>query len=426
MQSLSFRSRTCLALDVLNFETMQEDEPPTAHSPTDSATNPPTNTETNSPTDPPTNPPTNTKTNSPTDPPTNPPTNSNTNVPTDAATDSNANTATNPTAYSKANAPTDPATHSNADAATNPNTNAPTDAATDSNANTSTNPMAYSKANTTTDPATHSNADAATNPNTNAPTDAATDPYANTSTNPTAYSKANAPTDPATHSRADAATNCIADPSTDSTTPTPRPTPTPTPRPTQDVNPENKYVRRMKPGQKCEAPYRNIESASACKAAFDDLVYVAKKAESILPVSYSFEPKGCYSTCFTEHAGYHCRKFNGHPSGNGKGSDGALLVVCKTREGYERVMESNQTCRSQGYTDITSVEECKVAFDATEYEEKRMEAVKSVSFSWEPKGCYSKCFDPWGGYYCRHFNNHATGNGAGSDGDSTFLLCEAN
>eukprot|EP00927_Polykrikos_kofoidii_P085176 TRINITY_DN918_c1_g1_i4.p1 TRINITY_DN918_c1_g1~~TRINITY_DN918_c1_g1_i4.p1 ORF type:complete len:398 (+),score=40.06 TRINITY_DN918_c1_g1_i4:74-1267(+) len=396
MQSLSFRSRTCLALDVLNFETMQEDEPPTAHSPTDSATNPPTNTETNSPTDPPTNPPTNTKTNSPTDPPTNPPTNSNTNVPTDAATDSNANTATNPTAYSKANAPTDPATHSNADAATNPNTNAPTD-----------------------------NADAATNPNTNAPTDAATDPYANTSTNPTAYSKANAPTDPATHSRADAATNCIADPSTDSTTPTPRPTPTPTPRPTQDVNPENKYVRRMKPGQKCEAPYRNIESASACKAAFDDLVYVAKKAESILPVSYSFEPKGCYSTCFTEHAGYHCRKFNGHPSGNGKGSDGALLVVCKTREGYERVMESNQTCRSQGYTDITSVEECKVAFDATEYEEKRMEAVKSVSFSWEPKGCYSKCFDPWGGYYCRHFNNHATGNGAGSDGDSTFLLCEA-
>eukprot|EP00927_Polykrikos_kofoidii_P085175 TRINITY_DN918_c1_g1_i3.p1 TRINITY_DN918_c1_g1~~TRINITY_DN918_c1_g1_i3.p1 ORF type:complete len:398 (+),score=40.15 TRINITY_DN918_c1_g1_i3:74-1267(+) len=397
MQSLSFRSRTCLALDVLNFETMQEDEPPTAHSPTDSATNPPTNTETNSPTDPPTNPPTNTKTNSPTDPPTNPPTNSNTNVPTDAATDSNANTATNPTAYSKANAPTDPATHSNADAATNPNTNAPTD-----------------------------NADAATNPNTNAPTDAATDPYANTSTNPTAYSKANAPTDPATHSRADAATNCIADPSTDSTTPTPRPTPTPTPRPTQDVNPENKYVRRMKPGQKCEAPYRNIESASACKAAFDDLVYVAKKAESILPVSYSFEPKGCYSTCFTEHAGYHCRKFNGHPSGNGKGSDGALLVVCKTREGYERVMESNQTCRSQGYTDITSVEECKVAFDATEYEEKRMEAVKSVSFSWEPKGCYSKCFDPWGGYYCRHFNNHATGNGAGSDGDSTFLLCEAN
>ena len=48
----------------------------------------------------------------------------------------------------------------------------------------------------------------------------------------------------------------------------------------------------------------------------------------------------------------------------------------------------------------------------------------SVSYSFRPKGCYSKCYSAGTGYYCASFNTHAIGNGEGTDtGNDQYIYC---
>jgi hypothetical protein len=104
------------------------------------------------------------------------------------------------------------------------------------------------------------------------------------------------------------------------------------------ITPEAAYVRITSDGQTCTgAGYYDIESRADCAAAFDELQLVGKGSSTqfqVDSVSYSFKPKGCYSECYSSYAGWFCRGFNTHPTGNGEGVDTAnnRFVLCATTQ----------------------------------------------------------------------------------------------
>eukprot|EP00927_Polykrikos_kofoidii_P084195 TRINITY_DN8811_c0_g1_i4.p1 TRINITY_DN8811_c0_g1~~TRINITY_DN8811_c0_g1_i4.p1 ORF type:complete len:485 (-),score=65.08 TRINITY_DN8811_c0_g1_i4:47-1501(-) len=187
-----------------------------------------------------------------------------------------------------------------------------------------------------------------------------------------------------------------------------------------------RFTRRMLAGEACDGKFASIETPEECEAAFEALHDTEKRMEKIWPVRLAFEPKGCYSKCFSEFAGHHCRRFN--EKGHGRGSDGRVAMLCKKKsaeglERYVRVSEARATCQSKDYADITDVTECSEAFKATRHD-KEADEVQVVYRSRKPKGCYSDCFDRDTGYYCRTFNRHKVGSGDTSDGNNRFLLCK--
>ena len=85
---------------------------------------------------------------------------------------------------------------------------------------------------------------------------------------------------------------------------------------------------------------------------------------------------------------------------------------------FVRLTEDGQTCASSGHMDIATAADCVAAFDALEYPGKSShsyEEVDTESRSFKPRGCYSQCFSDVAGYFCRAFNEHPTGSGAGVD-----------
>jgi hypothetical protein len=187
---------------------------------------------------------------------------------------------------------------------------------------------------------------------------------------------------------------------------------------------------RINAGEKCDSNLRRpIDNLLDCKTAFHALRLKEKENEKIQNATAIWKPKGCSSSCFNEHSGHFCRVFNNHPTGDGKGAAGGLVLLCKnnsahnSRDKYARITSEGETCKSADLSDISTFEDCKEAFEEEKYHEKRSEHVRVVSNPREPKGCFSECFDGWSGYSCRKFNEHATGNGAGSD-NFRKVLCE--
>jgi hypothetical protein len=94
----------------------------------------------------------------------------------------------------------------------------------------------------------------------------------------------------------------------------------------------------MVEGQTCASQgYDDIESYSECDDAFDYLV-VPKESTSYEHVDnggWSFYPKGCFSQCYSAYAGYFCRKFNSHSTGDGTGTDVSedIYIICRNPEG---------------------------------------------------------------------------------------------
>jgi hypothetical protein len=219
--------------------------------------------------------------------------------------------------------------------------------------------------------------------------------------------------------------------------PTPQPTPKPTPSPTTPTTTtitrqrqeDRKSWIRLDAGKKCELPFqRPIDNLADCEAAFDALK-VSKEYEQIERVTSQYRPKGCSSSCYDNHWGHSCRRFNDHRTGNGKSAYGKVFFLCKNNsahstDNFVRVLsEGTKTCKSEDLSDIETIEECENAFEEEKHHEKTAEKIRVGSFAREPKGCYSDCFDVWDGYTCRKFNEHATGNDARS-ARSRNVLCE--
>eukprot|EP00927_Polykrikos_kofoidii_P058476 TRINITY_DN52_c0_g1_i2.p1 TRINITY_DN52_c0_g1~~TRINITY_DN52_c0_g1_i2.p1 ORF type:complete len:462 (+),score=37.43 TRINITY_DN52_c0_g1_i2:73-1386(+) len=226
--------------------------------------------------------------------------------------------------------------------------------------------------------------------------------------------------------------------------PTPRPTPTPTQRPTtlsttttllpatttkrRRLGEKKSFVRLGGDGETCEVSgFRSIEDQSECKGAFDALAHASKSLEVIQEQNNKYNPKGCYSTCFDEHSGYYCRKFNAHSQGQGWKPTDNTVMLCHNSLGSSSTdkfvrIAGGITCSSQQLADIETLEHCKEAFAEEKHKQKLAERVALVRTSREPKGCYSDCFDAWDGYTCRKFNEHSEGNSQGTDG-SRYLLC---
>eukprot|EP00927_Polykrikos_kofoidii_P018539 TRINITY_DN185_c0_g2_i2.p1 TRINITY_DN185_c0_g2~~TRINITY_DN185_c0_g2_i2.p1 ORF type:complete len:490 (-),score=74.65 TRINITY_DN185_c0_g2_i2:284-1753(-) len=186
-----------------------------------------------------------------------------------------------------------------------------------------------------------------------------------------------------------------------------------------------RYVRQKVAGEKCDGQFRAIDTLEKCEEAFADLKFASKELERITAVEQSFAPKGCYSRCFSEFAGHHCRNFNSHP--NAEPLPGSWKnMLCKDATGhFVRLDEAHASCGRNNYTDITNIEDCALAFESLRYVDKESEKVMEVSYRSQPKGCFSSCFDEFHGFGCRKFNRHRTGSGEGSDGNSRFVLCEA-
>ena len=76
--------------------------------------------------------------------------------------------------------------------------------------------------------------------------------------------------------------------------------------------------------------------------------------------------------------------------------------------------------------EITSLADCSAAIAAanTAIGTAGYGTVSSVSYSFDPKGCYSSCYSDYTGYFCGRFNTHATGSGLGTDtGNNRYLHC---
>merc|ERR1719329_998074 len=187
-----------------------------------------------------------------------------------------------------------------------------------------------------------------------------------------------------------------------------------------------RFTRRMFAGEACDGGLASIETPEECQAALDALSDPDKRMERVTSVSVPFEPKGCYSKCFSEFVGHHCRRFN--EKGNGRGANGRFIMMCKNEsaqglERFARVSEKGATCQSKDYVDITNVAECSEAFKAATYD-KGANKVRVVYSGRKPKGCYSDCRDRDMGFYCRTFNRHGKGSGHATNGMSRFLVCK--
>jgi hypothetical protein len=110
--------------------------------------------------------------------------------------------------------------------------------------------------------------------------------------------------------------------------------------------PDCSYVRIMANGETCASSgHADVSSLAECEAAFAEQEHAGKrsseKTSANLAVSaqnFSFVPKGCHSSCFSDSSGYFCRTFNSHASGSGEGSssvDGVdhkqLYVLCRAK-----------------------------------------------------------------------------------------------
>jgi hypothetical protein len=209
---------------------------------------------------------------------------------------------------------------------------------------------------------------------------------------------------------------------------TPKTTTTTTIRPKVIKRARKSWVR-LNAGEKCDSNLHTpIDNLADCKTAFHVLKLKEKQNEQIKNVTAIWKPKGCSSNCFNEHSGHFCRFFNDHPTGNGKGGAQELVLLCKNNSAqtfgdkYARISSEGETCKSANLSDVDTFEDCAEAFEEETYHAKGSEHVHVVSNPREPKGCFSDCFDAWDGYSCRKFNEHATGNGAGSD-NSRKVLC---
>jgi hypothetical protein len=170
---------------------------------------------------------------------------------------------------------------------------------------------------------------------------------------------------------------------------------------------------RLPGGEKCDSPlYRPIDDFIDCIRAFRDLKVEQTNAD-IISTTDSGKPKGCSSSCFDRGSDHVCRAFNNHPTGNRKGADAKLFLLCKNesaqygRGKFPRITTEGETCESENLRDVETFEECKQAFIEEMYRRKKSEYIAMVSNPSEPNGCYSDCFDTWGGYSCRKFNKHA-------------------
>lgn len=83
---------------------------------------------------------------------------------------------------------------------------------------------------------------------------------------------------------------------------------------------DNVYVRLTTEGTTCESESLHaIETTDDCREAIEALECPNKASqdyEEVSEVSYSFRPKGCYSNCYSDFAGFFCRMFNSHATGD--------------------------------------------------------------------------------------------------------------
>merc|ERR1719198_2894598 len=73
------------------------------------------------------------------------------------------------------------------------------------------------------------------------------------------------------------------------------------------------FVRLQKDGSTCAseglAPINNYDM---CETAIAKANALSGKpgSGSLFRVSYSFDPSGCYTSCYNEEKGFHCGRFN--------------------------------------------------------------------------------------------------------------------
>ena len=84
-------------------------------------------------------------------------------------------------------------------------------------------------------------------------------------------------------------------------------------------------------------------------------------------MSYSFRPKGCYSSCYSDYTGYFCGYFNTHSTGNGEGTDTGndQYIHCRSSDngmggtyspsGTNRAANAQAACESHCGTCTTSM-----------------------------------------------------------------------
>eukprot|EP00930_Biecheleria_cincta_P105855 TRINITY_DN988_c0_g1_i1.p1 TRINITY_DN988_c0_g1~~TRINITY_DN988_c0_g1_i1.p1 ORF type:complete len:421 (-),score=72.22 TRINITY_DN988_c0_g1_i1:238-1470(-) len=97
----------------------------------------------------------------------------------------------------------------------------------------------------------------------------------------------------------------------------------------------HRYIRLTGVGDTCKSlGHADIETFDECEDAFEVLEHEGKSLhdfEHIRQVDYSFQPKGCFSSCFSNYAGYFCRSFNpGGSDSMGNNPAGNCYILCKT------------------------------------------------------------------------------------------------
>jgi hypothetical protein len=107
--------------------------------------------------------------------------------------------------------------------------------------------------------------------------------------------------------------------------------------------PDCTYVRIMADGETCASSgHSDVTSLAECEAAFAEQEHAGKRSSSVnLAASaqnFSFVPKGCHSSCFSDYSGYFCRAFNSHAGGSGERTssvddnpDNQLYVLCRAK-----------------------------------------------------------------------------------------------
>jgi hypothetical protein len=133
------------------------------------------------------------------------------------------------------------------------------------------------------------------------------------------------------------------------------------------------YVRLFGTGESCSGcNLQAIASAAECQTAFDALglpVTTHDAKHNVDSMSYSFLPSGCMSQCSGPSAGFFCRGYNSHGTGNGGGTDVATnrYMVCK-RSPADLVSE---LCTTLPHTTVVSNAAPTITLPDTEVDIRR-------------------------------------------------------
>eukprot|EP00927_Polykrikos_kofoidii_P038040 TRINITY_DN322_c1_g2_i3.p1 TRINITY_DN322_c1_g2~~TRINITY_DN322_c1_g2_i3.p1 ORF type:complete len:305 (+),score=30.31 TRINITY_DN322_c1_g2_i3:57-971(+) len=186
-------------------------------------------------------------------------------------------------------------------------------------------------------------------------------------------------------------------------------------------DPVERFVRLTTPHETCKSRgFNDIVTKSVCDFAFDTLV--DNEVERVTNIAATYLPMGCFSECHSEYSGHHCRKFNKHNRTNSVIAAQARFLCYSDKQEYVRLGKGG-SCENEGLHSIDSFEMCEEAFRVLKERGKGMHHIEIVSRKWQPKGCFSTCYDPFDGHTCRTLNTDSVGNGLGTD-RNLRMLCE--